>query len=107
MSTALVLSIIEDDRIAQLATILLSLVATLIGLGSRWSLKLKKRTAHRTVPPSDVVIKYPNGAFLIIKCEEDMARELYFAPEDCHYHVRATVYRVLSLIATSVLRLPT
>lgn len=102
-SALLVLSIIEDDGMALLATILLSLVATLIGIGSRWSLKLKKRTAHRTVPPSDVVINYPNGAFLIIKCEEDIARELYFAPEECHYHVGNTWYRVLSLIATIML----
>lgn len=88
---------------ALLATILLSLVATLIGIGSRWSLKLKKRTADRTVPLSDVVINYPNGAFLIIKCDEDIARELYFAPEECEYHVATTTYRVLSLIATIML----
>lgn len=104
MSTALlVLSIIEDDGMALLATILLSLVATLIGIGSRWSLKLGKRLADRTVPPSDVVINYPNGAFLIIRCNEDIARELYFAPEQCDYDVGATWYRVLSLIATIML----
>lgn len=104
MSVALlVLAIVEADGMALLATILLSLVATLIGVGSRWSLRLKKRTADRTVPPSDVVINYPHGAFLIIKCKEEVARELYFAPEECEYHVGATAYRILSLIATILL----
>lgn len=104
MSVALlVLSIVEADGMALLATILLSLVATLIGIGSRWSLRLKKRTADRVVPSSDVVINYPHGAFLIIKCNEDVARELYFAPEECEYRVGTTAYRVLSLIATLML----
>lgn len=99
----LVLSIVEKDGMALLATILLSLVTTLIGIGSRWSLKLMKRTADRLVPRSDVVITYPHGAFLIIKCEEEIARELYFAPEECEYHVGSTAYRVLSLVATIML----
>lgn len=104
MSIALfVLSIVEKDGMALLATILLSLVTTLIGIGSRWSLRLKKRTADRSVPPSDVVITYPQGAFLIIKCKEEVARELYFAPEECEYHVGSTAYRVLSLVATIML----
>lgn len=104
MSMALfVLSIVKRDAMALLATILLSLVTTLIGIGSRWSLKLTKRTADRPVPPSDVVINYPHGAFLIIKCEEEIARELYFAPEECEYKVGSTAYRVLSLVATIML----
>lgn len=104
MSTALlVLSIIEHDGMALLATILLSLVSTLIGIGSRWKLKLKKREEDRKVPKSDVVICYPNGSFLIVKCSEEIARELYFAPEECIYQVEPTTYRVLSLIATIML----
>ncbi|MCJ1467834.1 hypothetical protein MMC07_006459 [Pseudocyphellaria aurata] len=104
MSTALlVLSIIERDGMALLATILLSLVSTLIGIGSGWSLILKQRLATRKVPESDVVIVYPNGSYLIVKCSEEIARELYFAPEECIYRVEPTTYRVLSLIATIML----
>lgn len=73
----LVLSIIKEDGMALLATILLSTLSTIVGFGSRWSLELKQRTSERPVPQSDIVIKYPRGAFHIIKCEENIARELY------------------------------
>lgn len=104
MSLALlVLSIVEKDGMALLATILLSLLATVIGIGSRWSLRLRKRTATRDVLDSDVVIAYPKGSFLIVKCSEEIQRELYFGQEECHYQVSTTVYRVLSLITTLML----
>lgn len=104
MSVALlVLSVVKKDGMALLATILLSLLATLIGIGSRWSLKLRKRSATRDVLDSDVVIAYPKGSFLIVKCSEDIQRELYFAPEECQYQVGATAYRVISLVTTIML----
>lgn len=104
MSVALlVFSIIEQDGMALLATILLSLLATLVGIGNLWSLKLGERGATRRVPISDVVITYPNGAFLIVKCDEDIARKLYWHPEECVYQVGPTAYRILSLIATLML----
>ncbi|KAJ5020458.1 hypothetical protein J3E73DRAFT_411989 [Bipolaris maydis] len=41
---------------------------------------------------------------LVVRCEEDVARELYFAPEGIHYLItHAPVYRLLSLIGTMVL----
>ena len=88
---------------ALVATILLSSLTTLVGVGNRWKLRLKKRDAKRPVPPSDVVIVYPRGAFLIVKCDEDIARELYWHPEQCEYVVGVTVYRVLALMATLML----
>lgn len=104
MSVALlVLSIVKKDGMALLATILLSLLATIIGIGSRWSLELRKRSATREVLDSDVVIAYPKGSFLIVKCSEEIQRELYFAPEECHYQVGVTAYRVLSLVTTLML----
>lgn len=104
MSLALLaLSIVEKDGMALLATILLSLLATVIGIGSRWSLELMKRRATRDVLDSDVVIAYPKGSFLIVKCSEEIQRELYFGQEECHYEVGATAYRVLSLITTLML----
>ncbi len=104
MSLALlVLSIVKKDGMALLATILLSLLATVIGIGSRWSLELRKRIATRDVLDSDVVIAYPKGSFLIVKCSEEIQRELYFGQEECHYQVGTTAYRVLSLITTLML----
>lgn len=102
-TTLLVLSIIEEDGMALLATISLSLLTTLIGIGSHWKLELMKRTATRPVPDSDIVIEYPHGVFLIVKCDENTARELYWHPEKCHYYIKTRTYRMISLVATLVL----
>ncbi|KAI4164406.1 MAG: hypothetical protein LQ342_002053 [Letrouitia transgressa] len=104
MSAALLaLSIHRDDGFALLATLLLSSLSTLIGFSNRWKLRLQQRTSSRAVPRSDVVIKYPNGSFLVVRCEEDVARELYWHPEECEYSVAARTYRIISLLGTLVL----
>lgn len=104
MSIALFgLSIQQRDGMALLATILLSSLSTLVGFGSEWKLVLPKRASKRNVPLSDVVISYPNGAFLVIKCNEDVARALYWHPEECQYYRSTTIYRLISLIGTLVL----
>lgn len=62
----------------------------------------KKSEDH--VPPGDVVIRYPKGNFLIVRCHEDVARELYFAPEEIEYLIKdAWIYRLLSLVGTMML----
>ena len=104
MSLALlILSITRDDGFALCTTILLSLLSSMIGLGSRWSLQLMKRKSSRRVPKDNVVIKYPNGAFLVVKCDEDIARELYWHPEECIYAYGDTTYRIISLVGTITL----
>ncbi|KAL8995719.1 MAG: hypothetical protein Q9169_004613 [Polycauliona sp. 2 TL-2023] len=106
MSVALFgLAIWRNDGFALVAILALSFLSTLVGIGNRWSLRLRKRVADRVVPPSDVVINYPNGSFLIIKCDESTARSLYWHPEECEYAVGATVYRAISLCGTLVLML--
>ena len=101
--TLLALSIHRNDGFALLTTILLSLLSTLIGLGSLWKLELMQRKAIRRVPKDKIVIKYPHGAFLIVKCDENIARELYWHPEECNYVFGDTVYRLISLVGTLML----
>lgn len=104
MSVALfAIAIAQNDGFALVAILALSFLSTLVGIGNRWYLKLSKRKANRRVPPSDVVITYPNGSFLIIKCDEDTARELYWHPDKCDYMVGPTSYRILSLSGTLIL----
>jgi hypothetical protein len=87
------------------ATVLLSLLSSLIGLGNKWELKLPKRKMTKwDVPRGDVIIRYPKGCFLIVRCEEDVARELYFAPESINYLLtHGPAYRILSLVGTMML----
>lgn len=104
MSLALlVLSVTRADGFALSATLILSFLSTMIGFGSRWSLRLMKRRARRRVPKDNIIIKYPNGAFLIVKCDENIARELYWHPEECHYRFGDMVYRIISLVGTITL----
>lgn len=104
MSLALlILSITHSDGFAMLATILLSLLSTLVGYGNRWDLTLMKRRASRRLPKDDIVITYPNGAFLIVRCDENIARELYWHPEECQYRLGETSYRIISLVGTITL----
>lgn len=148
------LSIHLRDGMSIMATVLLSLLSSLIGLGNFWTLRLPMRnfqehrghdtfpvkprmsqtateednnnirlndiarqgacengTAEMTptksedhVPEGDVVIRYPKGNFLIVRCHENVARELYFAPEEIEYMVQdAWIYRLLSLVGTVML----
>lgn len=88
-----------------LALVLLSCLSSLIGLSNKWELELPKRHEKKgKVPRGDVVIRYPKGSFLIVRCAEDVARELYFAPESIRYLLsHAPVYRIFSLVGTMML----
>ena len=104
MSIALfAIAIALDDGFALVAILALSFLSTLVGIGNRWSLQLQNRVAERNIPRADVVLSYPNGSFLIIKCDENVARQLYFHPEKCEYMVGDTAYRAISLCGTLIL----
>src|SRR5271154_775556 len=106
MSTALfVLSIVYNDGMALLATIFLSLLSTTTGIANKWKPSPNDPKPDPHSPPGDVVIKYPQGAFIVVKCDERTARYLYFNPsERCIYNMASnTTYRGLSLISTLLL----
>ncbi|KAF2646188.1 hypothetical protein P280DRAFT_485919 [Massarina eburnea CBS 473.64] len=99
------LSIWLRDGMSIVATVLLSLLSSLIGIGNKWTLKLPSRKfKDGKVPGGDVVIRYPKGSFLVVRCAEDVARELYFAPESINYMlVHGPAYRLISLVGTMML----
>jgi hypothetical protein len=101
----LVFSILRRDGMSIVATCLLSLLSSLIGLANKWKLQLPRRKVKNgKVPRGDVVIRYPNGSFLVVRCDEDVARELYFAPAEIEYLLtHAPAYRLLSLVGTMML----
>lgn len=106
MSAILVgLSFYYWDGMSLLATLLLSLLSTNTGIANKWSPTPNDPKPDKHSPPGDVVIKYPQGAFIVVKCDERVARYLYFNPsERCIYNVSSTtVYRGLSLVSTLLL----
>lgn len=102
-----IISFVLGDGYSMLATVMLSFLSTLIGIANKWNLKLAKRAMTGRGPdPGDTVIRYPNGSFLVVKCDDDIARELYFAPEEIEYELASTAkYRLISLLGTLTLML--
>jgi hypothetical protein len=101
----LALSIWQRDGFSFIAVIALSAVSSIVGIGNKWTLNLPKRKNQNLVtPPGNVVIRYPKGSFLVIQCHEDVARELYFAPESIDYLIaQSWKYRMISLVGTFLL----
>jgi hypothetical protein len=99
------LSIYYKDGMALMATVFLSALGTLTGWSNKWRPTPNAPTPDPNSPPGSVVIKYPQGAFLVVLCNEPTARYLYFNPsEKCLYTIRSSpVYRLLSLVGTLLL----
>ena len=106
MSLALLgMSIYYKDGMALLATILLSFLGSLTGLSNKWQPTPNNPKPDPNSPPGSVVIKYQQGAFIVVECDERVARYLYFNPsEKCIYTIGSSpVYRLLSLCGTLLL----
>ncbi|EKG15616.1 hypothetical protein MPH_07051 [Macrophomina phaseolina MS6] len=101
----LILAAIWQDGMALISVCCLSLLSTVIGIGNKWTLKLPKRKYSKGhVPRGDVVIRHPKGSFLVVKCSEDVAREIFFAPENIEYLLEDQVlYRLLALVGSILL----
>ncbi|KAI5921248.1 hypothetical protein F4810DRAFT_372155 [Camillea tinctor] len=107
-STLLTFSIIAfaayyKDGTAILAVSLISLASSVVGLASLWTPRLMKRSHTNKVPDGDVIIRTREGGFLLVRCTEDVARELYSGTEECKYVVSGRWYRVLMGIGTFLL----
>ncbi|KAK4200852.1 hypothetical protein QBC40DRAFT_224795 [Triangularia verruculosa] len=90
----IILSAYWEDGTAILATVMISLASSVVCYASLWKPVLMNRTTRSQVPEGDVVIRTREGAFLLIKCTEEVARELYSGTEECKYVVASDLYRV-------------
>ncbi|KAK0743811.1 hypothetical protein B0T18DRAFT_415964 [Schizothecium vesticola] len=81
------------DGTAMLAIVFISMASTVTCLASWWRPLLMNRPNNR-VPKGDIVIRTRARAFLLIKCREEVVRELYSGTEECQYAV-GKGYRIL------------
>lgn len=107
-SMALTFSIIGfaawyKDGTAILSVTLISIASSIVGAASWWQPLLMKRSHTNKVPDGDVVIRTREGAFLIVKCTENVARELYAGTEECQYYVGGQWYKALMGLGTLLL----
>ncbi|KAI1777502.1 hypothetical protein F4818DRAFT_410628 [Hypoxylon cercidicola] len=91
------------DGTAILAVSLIAFASSVVGWASWWKPLLMKRSHTNKVPRGDVIIRTREGAFLLIKCTEEVARELYSGTEECEYHVSGQAYRALMGLGTCLL----
>ncbi|KAI2610085.1 uncharacterized protein GGS25DRAFT_487377 [Hypoxylon fragiforme] len=92
-----------QDGTAILAVSLIALASSVVGWASWWKPVLMHRSHNNKVPEGDMIIRTRKGAFLLVKCTEEVARELYSGTEECEYHVSSRAYRVLMGTGTCVL----
>ncbi|KAG6078156.1 hypothetical protein E4U33_000878 [Claviceps sp. LM78 group G4] len=98
-------AVIHRDGTAILAISLLSLASTVVGYASFWRPILMKRKHTNQVPRGDVLIRTREGAFVLVRCSEEVARELYSGTEECEYYVGGNTYRALMALGTMLLML--
>ncbi|RYP60059.1 hypothetical protein DL770_010070 [Monosporascus sp. CRB-9-2] len=92
-----------NDGSAILSVSLLSLASSVVGLASWWRPLLMSRSHTNKVPKGDVLIRTREGGFLLIKCTEEVARELYAGTEECDYRVGGQAYQALMGFGTLLL----
>ncbi|KAI8959347.1 hypothetical protein F5Y11DRAFT_350610 [Daldinia sp. FL1419] len=97
------LAAVLEDGTAIIAVTLVSFASSIVGWASWWRPILMNRSHTNTVPDGDVIIRTREGAFLLVKCTEEVARELYSGTEECEYHVSGRAYRVLMGLGTCLL----
>jgi hypothetical protein len=79
------LAALWGDGTAIIAIASVSLANSVISYTSFWSPLLFWRLSAGLARDEDVVIRTRTGAFVVIRCREEVARELYTAGEECQY----------------------
>jgi hypothetical protein len=101
----LVSAIYWHDGNAIIAVSLISFASSIVGYASWWEPRLMSLTRRNRVPKSDIMIRTREGAFILIKCTESVARELFAGTEECKYHVGSKTYNALMALGTVILML--
>ncbi|KAH6855575.1 hypothetical protein B0I37DRAFT_424138 [Chaetomium sp. MPI-CAGE-AT-0009] len=80
------------DGTALLAVGLASITTTTISYAARWEPIMTGRATGSSQPSGDMIIRTREGAFLVVKCTEEVARELYSGVDECRYVVEDSGY---------------
>lgn len=89
-----------QDGVAALSIACMACASTLTGVASWWQPKLASRPSKTKVPKGDLVIKTRAAGFVVVHCEEEIARELYTGRDNVEYFVSDRVSKVLVGLGT-------
>ncbi|KKA30027.1 hypothetical protein TD95_001513 [Thielaviopsis punctulata] len=101
----LIMTILLHDGMGIFAVTTLSLASSLIGVASKWAPSLTTLNPTNkeinSLPASDVILQNRAGAFVLVKCTEPIARELFAGTHECNYALKSTrAYSVVMSMAT-------
>lgn len=93
-----------EDGTAILAIAVISIASSVVCYASWWQPILMNRGTNAKVTEGDVVIRTREGAFILIRCTEEVARELYSGTVECRYisHKFHRLYMGLGMVLLMV-----
>lgn len=103
LSIALIVcAFVWRDGSAVLAVSTMSLASAILGYASVWVLKPSKSrcASNRKRAKGDVLIRTKEGAFILVKCSPEVARELYSGDDEYSYIVSDRTHRLLTALGT-------
>lgn len=94
---------VQREAVGLLGVGTMSLSTSMACMSAQWRPTLTVRTAKGQVAPGDLVIKTRSGAFVCVKCTEEVARELYTGTEMCDYVFKGQDHKILLATSTVLL----
>lgn len=91
------------DGVALLAVGIVSLGTSVVGYASWWRPVLMVRARRDKVTAGDIVIRTQQGGFILVRCSDEVARELYAGTAECEYHVGDGAHKLLMALGTAML----
>lgn len=103
----LVCAVIWRDGTAIISISLISLASSIVSYSTWWEPRLMsvEGTENRRLPVGDIIIRTREGAFIYVRCKEDVARELFSGTEECKYRVNGVGHNLLMATGTVILML--
>lgn len=91
----MVWSILLRDGVALIGILLMSFASSALDYASYWSSLNFPRNAQEGKVLDDIVISTRWGAFVVVRCHDAIARELYWGSEECQYSSSTSAGRIL------------
>lgn len=91
------------DGTAALAVIFLSFESSLACAAWRWSPSVVPRPQGPDIPPGDVVLCTANGSFIVVRCDDFVARQLYLGRSRAWYVLDEGIAQAMTGLATILL----
>lgn len=83
------------DGVAFVGILLISFASSALGYASYWQRTLGTRRTSRGTPKCDTVLHTHTGAFIVVRCNHDVASELYWQTDECRYSSSSRAARLL------------